>query len=104
MWKGDTEGAGKALFRLEELSEYLDENTAARIKCDAVFMRRVLGGTPDEGEVIPDGARDTLEGMRAELSLHRGDKEQYKKRTAQEPAAGLRALESTFFERFIQNF
>ena len=104
MWKGEIERAGKELFRLEELSEYLDEATAAKVECDALFMRRIAGGVAEEDFKIPQAAMGTTEGLRAELALGRGDIAQYKKRTAQEPAAGIKALESTFFERFIQNF
>lgn len=104
MWKGESERAGKELFRLEELSDYLDDETAAQVKCDALFMRRISGEAMDDDFQIPQEAKGTLEGLRAELALGRGDIAQYKKRTAQLSAAGLKALESTIFERFIQNF
>ena len=104
MWKGDTERAGKELYRLEELSDYLDEATAAKVKCDAAFMRRIVLGATDAEFVVPKEAEGTLEGLRAQIAHGSGDREKYKKRTAQEPAAGIRALESTIFEQFIQNF
>lgn len=104
MWKGETELAGKELFRLEELKEYLDGNTAEEIECDAVFMRRILDGVADVGFEPSDRVRETCSGMRALLSVGGGNKETYKKIAAEETAAGIRALESTFFERFIQNF
>ena len=103
-WKGDVERAEKELSRLEDLSEYLDECTAAKVKCDAVFMRRIINGKAEENFEIPKEAKGTCEGLRAQLALGGGDKAEYKKITAQEPAAGIKALESTFFERFIQNF
>ena len=104
MWKGESERAQKELFRLEELGEYLDESAAAKVKCDVIFMRRVLGETVGADCKIPQKASGTVEGLRAQLALGSGDIAQYKKTTAQEPATGVRALESTFFERFIQNF
>ena len=104
MWKGETERAEKELSRLEALSEYLDESAAAEVECDAVFMMRVTEGARDVGFTLPAVARETCAGLRAELALGRGDKEQYKKIAAAETAAGIKALESTFFERFIQNF
>ena len=104
MWKGDTARAGDELYRLEALSDYLDEVSAAKIKCDAVFMRRISEGVADTEFVVPQEVRGSAEGLRAQIALGSGDKEQYKKTTAQEPAAGVRALESMFFERFIQNF
>ena len=103
MWKGETERAANELFRLNGLSEYLDERAAAEVECDAVFMRRVMG-TVDEAFLGSAEARETCAGLRAEISLGRGDKEKYKKIAAEETAAGIKALELTFFERFIQNF
>ena len=104
MWKGELDLAQKELARLEELSEYLDESASAKVKCDAVFMRRVLNGKAEVAFEIPNEAKKTCEGLRAQLALGGGDKAQYKKITAQEPAAGIKALESAFFDRFIQNF
>ena len=104
MWKGDTARAVEEIDRLAELSEYLDESTAAKIKCDALFTHRIVDGALDADFSVPKEAKGTIEGLRAEIALGRGDKELYKKRTAQLPAAGIKALESTFFERFIQNF
>lgn len=103
-WKGENERAKAELYRLEELSDYLDDETAAQVKCDALFMRRISGEAIDEDFKIPQEAKGTVEGLRAELAMGKGDIVQYKKRTAQLPAAGLKALESTIFERFIQNF
>ena len=104
MWKGDTARAGKELYRLEELSEYLDEVSAAKVKCDAFFMRRIVEGAAGIDFAVPAEAEGSVEGLRARIALGNGNKEEYKKRTAQESAAGVRALESTIFERFIQNF
>lgn len=104
MWKGETERAEKELSRLYGLSEYLDESAAAEVECDAVFMNRIMEGATDEAFVLPVEAAGTCAGLRAELALGGGDKEQYKKIAAAESAAGIKALESTFFERFIQNF
>lgn len=104
MWKGETERAGKELFRLEELSGYLDESAAAQVACDAAFMRRITDGRDDVSFVPPAAAKGTCSMLRAELAAGRGDREEYKKIAASEPATGIRALESTFFERFIQNF
>lgn len=104
MWRGETERAGKELFRLEELKDYLDGRAAAQIECDAVFMRRITDGAVEADFILPDSAKGTCSGLRAELVAGRGDEDQYKKIAAAETAAGIRALESTFFERFIQNF
>ncbi len=103
MWHEDVEGAKKELFRLEELSEYLDPFERAQIKCDAVFMRRILGMEQSESEEMEE-ARGTLSYERAELALGRGDISQIKKSAAQQSYAGIRALELKFVERFIQNF
>ncbi len=104
MWKNDTERAKETLFRLEALKDYLDEGAAAQVACDAVFMRRIADGICDENFYVPAPAKGTCSALRAELASNRGDREEYKKRAAAERAAGIRALESTFFERFIQNF
>lgn len=104
MWKGETERAANELSRLAELQDYLDERASAEVACDAVFMRRITDGVVDSNFIPPDIVKETCSGLRAELSAGRGDKEQYKKIAAAESAAGIRALESTFFERFIQNF
>ncbi|MDE6411653.1 MAG: hypothetical protein K2L02_03855, partial [Clostridia bacterium] len=101
---GETERAKKELSRLIELKDYLDERAAAEIECDGIFMRRITDGEVDSDFVLPKEAMGTCSGLRAELALGRGDAEQYKKIAAAETAAGIRALESTFFERFIQNF
>ncbi len=104
MWKGETERAAGELSRLEGLSEYLDERAAAEVECDAVFMMRVTSGAKDVGFTLPAEAKETCAGLRAELALGRGSIAQYKEIAAAETAAGIKALESTFFERFIQNF
>ena len=104
MWKGAVERAEQELCRLEGLSEYLDKDVAARVRCDGIFMHRIASGNAEADEVIPQAAKGTVEYLRAEIALGKGDKALYKKTSAQEPAAGVRALESTFFERFIQNF
>ena len=104
MWKGEVARANEQICRLEELSDYLETPVAAKVKCDAVFTRRIVCGAADADFKVPPEAEGTLEGLRAEIAMGRGNKEQYKKRTAQEPATGVKALEMTFFEHFIQNF
>lgn len=104
MWNGEIARAATEISRLEELSEYLDEYERAQVVCDGVFTRRVEKGESKEGFVLPAAAKGTCSYLRAELALKGGDSAQYKKIAAQETAAGVRALESAFFERFIQNF
>lgn len=104
MWKNETLRAGKELFRLEELSDCLGARESAQILCDATFMRRIAGEVSDSDSALPTEAKGTCSYLRAELALGRGSKEEYQKRAAAEVAAGIRALESVFFERFIQNF
>lgn len=104
MWNGEIARAATEIKRLEALGEYLDEYERAQVVCDGVFTRRVEKGDSEEGFVLPAAAKGTCSYLRAELVLKGGDPAQYKKIAAQETAAGIRALELTFFERFIQNF
>lgn len=104
MWKNQTAEALGAINRLSELRDYLDEETAAQIECDAVFTRVVAGESEDGGFILPVAAKGSLSFLRAQLVLRSGDIGAYKKTAAEETAVGIKALESTFFERFIQNF
>ena len=104
MWCNEEKGAAEQLFRLEELSDYLDEAAQAQIKCDAVFMRRILREEVQINEEELQGAKGTLPYMRAKFGKECGDIALIKKTAAQEPATGIKDLELKFIERFIQNF
>lgn len=104
MWKGDAVHAQKELSRLEGLGDYLSDSELAQVSCDMIFTLRVLGEELAEDTVIPIEAQGSCSYLRAELAIGRGDKSQYKKIAAAESATGIKALESTFFEHFIQNF
>ena len=104
MWRGDVTRATTELNRLEELGEYLDDYDRAQVICDALFMRRIVEGKSEKNVMLPAAAKGTCAYFRAELAMKGGNIAQYKKIAAQETATGIRALESMFFERFIQNF
>lgn len=104
MWKNQTPEALREIERLSELRDYLDEETAAQVECDAVFTRFISGGAAEGDLILPVAAKGSLPFLRAELVLKKGAEGEYKKIAAEETAVGIKALESTFFERFIQNF
>lgn len=104
MWKGELVQAKKELSRLEGLGDYLSDSDLAQVECDMLFTRRVLGEELAQDTVLPIEAQGSCSYLRAELALGKGDKSEYKKIAAAESAAGIKQLESTVFERFIQNF